>query len=182
MNIQPKFNTETRSEKRKLKRWVKISLSGLIGAALIFGLFTAGGWIVSAMFGSGVRDTGEGETLDKVAEYREEGKTVSLNWDEAEVMAVMHKMTHQKIEASQKWGAIEMTPERVEELLNILPGSNFEHEETLRTILEKWQDGNFSSIASDHNTLWSLQGGTVGKATGKLSEEEEKQFIEETFR
>jgi hypothetical protein len=39
--------------------------------------------------------------------------------------------------------------------------------------LHSWKENNFSSAVSDYNRIWKLQGGTVGKATGLLTPEEE---------
>ncbi|WP_411675014.1 DUF6241 domain-containing protein [Cytobacillus kochii] len=48
-------------------------------------------------------------------------------------------------------------------------------------MLDKWSKGDFSNVDNDHNYFWSLQNGTIGKATGILSPEEEEAFIEKYF-
>ncbi|WP_408640759.1 DUF6241 domain-containing protein [Salipaludibacillus keqinensis] len=48
-------------------------------------------------------------------------------------------------------------------------------------MLERWEEGDFSQADDDHNAIWRLQGGTKGYAEGLLTEEEEKQYIENTF-
>ncbi len=60
---------------------------------------------------------------------------------EDEVVLAMHKMTHQKIKAEEKWGVIPMTAENIEEINTILDSRGF-------------PNGDFSTIAEDHNYLW----------------------------
>ena len=48
-------------------------------------------------------------------------------------------------------------------------------------IVTKWENGDFSEADEDHNYIWKLQKGTLGKARGLLSKEEELLFIEEWF-
>ncbi|MUK88879.1 hypothetical protein GMD78_10790 [Ornithinibacillus sp. L9] len=90
----------------------------------------------------------------------------------------IHGMAHQKVKASEKWGFYEIHPERIQWLLDGLNEVNLKHETIYRDILEKWAKGDFSSADADHNTIWRLQGGTIGKATGVYSPEEEKAYLE----
>ncbi len=52
----------------------------------------------------------------------------------------------------------------------------------LFSIINRWEKGDFSQTVEEHNFLWSLQGGDTGKATERLSPEEEKQYIKEMKR
>lgn len=90
----------------------------------------------------------------------------------------IHGMSHQKVEASKKWGFYEIHPERTGWLLDGLDQVDLNHEETYREILEKWNDSDFSTADDDHNAIWSLQGGTVGRATGILNPEEEQEYVD----
>lgn len=90
----------------------------------------------------------------------------------------IHLMAHQKVKADVKWGFFEITDERLDWLLEGLDERELEHEDVYRDILERWSKGDFSQADKDHNTVWEIQGGTVGKATGILSEAEEQAFIE----
>lgn len=90
----------------------------------------------------------------------------------------IHGMSHQKVKAKKKWGYYEMHPERITWLLNQLDQITLEHEEVYRTILEKWNSGDFSTADHDHNAIWRLQDGTIGKATGVLSPDEEQAYIQ----
>lgn len=107
----------------------------------------------------------------------------SLNMSEQEVQDAIHKMSHQKIEADRKWGAIQITPERIERLIEIVETneSDYTNSSLYLDILNSWRENDFSSAVSDHNSIWKLQGGTVGKAQGLLSEQEEQKFIEVNF-
>ncbi|AQQ52861.1 DUF6241 domain-containing protein [Planococcus lenghuensis] len=114
-------------------------------------------------------------------EVRENDVEVSM--EESEVQTYLHQMTHQHVIASEKWGSVESNPQNIENLLTIVQANRneYEHSAYYIGVLEQWREGNFSNAVSVHNFVWKLQGGTVGKATGLLSEEEKKQFAEENF-
>ncbi|WP_146116194.1 DUF6241 domain-containing protein [Paenibacillus sp. AR247] len=42
-------------------------------------------------------------------------------------------------------------------------------------------DGDFSTVDDDHNFLWMIENGSIGKAKGILTQKEEKEFIKDTF-
>jgi hypothetical protein len=90
----------------------------------------------------------------------------------------IHGMSHQKVKAEEKWGFYQINEERIRWLLEGLDSNDVKHGDLYREILEKWANGDFSSADDDHNAIWQLQGGTVGEATGVLSAEEEKAYIE----
>lgn len=94
----------------------------------------------------------------------------------------IHKMSHQKIIADEKWGFYLITDERIEWLLEALDETTeeIEYEEVYREILNKWKNNDFSEVDEDHNAIWEIQGGEIGVATGIKSEEEERRYIEET--
>jgi hypothetical protein len=100
---------------------------------------------------------------------------------EGEVIDVMHKMTHQKVKASEKWGAIPMTNDSINDVFTIVTKSDFAHKDKLLAILEKWKNGSFENADSDHNYFWNYQGGTIGEARGTLSLQEEEEFIKNNF-
>ena len=93
----------------------------------------------------------------------------------------MHKMTHQKIKSDKKWGAIPMSAENIKEIKNAIENTDYDRGPSLMNIIEKWEEGNFNSIAQDHNSLWEMQDGTVGRAYGTMTAEEERKFIENNF-
>lgn len=96
---------------------------------------------------------------------------------EDEVLSVMNKMCHQKIEADDKWGAIPMNPDTINAVYKIVEASEFPHREDLLEILMKWKNSDFSSVDDDHNFILDLQGGTVGVATGIAAPEEEAEYV-----
>lgn len=98
------------------------------------------------------------------------------------VIEVMHKMTHQKVKAKEKWGAIPMIPDTINQVYNIVENSEFEQKDELLAILRKWKKGTFSEIDDDHNFFWTYQGGTVGEAYGIMSKSEEETFILNNFK
>src|SRR5690606_14695244 len=81
-------------------------------------------------------------------------ETVGL--DEAQFQVKLHHMTHQKIEATEKRGMIEMTPERIDEMLKILRANEgaYDEYEFYEDTLTAWEQGNFSNAVKVHNTIW----------------------------
>lgn len=125
-------------------------------------------------------------TDEEMAEYEEDGKnpfgesTATEELDDDDFQDYIHQMSHQKVEAEEKWGFYEINSTRIEWLLEGLDEvSDLEHDETYKDILKKWAEDDFSSVDEDHNAVWKLQDGTIGEATGILSEEEEETYIKE---
>ena len=115
----------------------------------------------------------ENEKEKKVAE---ESPQVS----EVEIISTMHKMVHQKVKSSEKWGFVEMTTKEIYSVKKGIENSiGFQYKTKLLSIINRWEKGDFSQTVEEHNFLWSLQGGDTGKATERLSPEEEKQYIKE---
>ncbi|WP_424236919.1 DUF6241 domain-containing protein [Bhargavaea ginsengi] len=110
---------------------------------------------------------------------------VNGNSPEEKILEIMHQMTHQKIAADQKWGAIPMTTRNIEQIESIVSSSKKirspQAKKQLIQMIAKWENGDFSEADEDHNYIWKLQKGTLGKARGLLSKEEELLFIEEWF-
>ena len=104
--------------------------------------------------------------------------------NEEELQNIIHSMSHQKVKAAQKWGAILLTQERVGLLLDVVKENeeHWKHPELYMDILNRWYIGDFSQADEDHNAIWTLQGGSIGKATGLLTPWEEKDFIQHIIK
>ena len=100
------------------------------------------------------------------------------------IQSVLHKMSHQKVAADKKWGSLEITKDRLQFLSAEIDENkgNLDYYHTYRDIVDRWLAGDFSRADQDHNAIWKLQEGTVGRATGLLNEAEEAAYIEENFR
>ncbi|TCN24150.1 DUF6241 domain-containing protein [Mesobacillus foraminis] len=98
-----------------------------------------------------------------------------------QVMDVMHKMTHQKVRAEKKIGAIPMVEDTINQVYDIVSNSQFANKDKMLEIADKWKNGWFDTIDSDHNFFWEQKEGTIGKAYGVLSSAEEKEYIKVTF-
>ncbi len=169
------------SEKRKKKRskWVNYSIGVVVLLAIMGGsLVIYKHFIIKANNDSFVTETKEGEILDETGK---ESIDYSF-WNEDRTVSTMHKMTHQKVYASDKWGAVEMTNDRVNRLYEIVKNSSFTNKDILLGILGKWKAGDFSMVDKDHNYFWKYQDGNVGEATGIMTAEDEQSFIESTFK
>ncbi len=62
---------------------------------------------------------------------------------------------------------------------DIETSTGFQYKMKLFSIINRWEKGDFSQTVEEHNFLWNLEGGDTGKATERLSPEEEKQYIKE---
>lgn len=122
--------------------------------------------------------TEEIEGVDKNVFITEESSDDSF-------LETMHKMTHQKVIASDKWGAIQMTPESIDLVLEAAKKKTWTSPsigKEMISMLERWKNNDFSKIDEDHNLIWSFQGGTVGYATGIMDKEHEDLFIMNNFK
>ncbi|MCA1055184.1 DUF6241 domain-containing protein [Rossellomorea aquimaris] len=98
---------------------------------------------------------------------------------EVHIQQYIHAMSHQKVEANEKWSFFKITDERIDFLLTQLDANNYDNESLYRNILTSWKEGDFSNAASQHNAVWRLQNGTIGKATGNMTAKEEAAFLQE---
>lgn len=98
--------------------------------------------------------------------------------DEEDIQQYIHGMSHQKVKADEKWVHYTMTEERIQFLLEVVQNGDYEHKQLYLDILTRWSKGDFSQADKDHNAVWRLQGGSVGKATGVLTKEEEEAYLE----
>ncbi|MBM7693242.1 hypothetical protein JOC77_002682 [Peribacillus deserti] len=179
-----------------MKNIVKISV-GVFSSVLILAVLSAGIYFYLAGSQQAKPDRGKeilkvkeestpaGGKIIEVAEKRKEPieKEFPMEMDEYEVQDAIHGMTHQKIIADDKWGFIPLTKDRVERLISVVEKNetNYEKSELYMHILNRWLKNNFSEIDKEHNEIWRLQEGNVGEATGIMSAEEEKAFIEEHY-
>ncbi len=100
------------------------------------------------------------------------------------VQDAIHGMSHQKVHAEDKWGFLPMTQDRINRLIVVVEENRGKYGEAklYLEILYRWADNDFSRADKDHNSIWKLQLGTVGKASGLLSIEEERAFIKKHFK
>jgi hypothetical protein len=110
------------------------------------------------------------------------GEKVKTPLSEDLIQQYIHAMSHQKVEAEEKWSFFEITDERIDYLLAHLETNNYKSEHTYKEILTSWKEGDFSRAVSDHNKIWSMRNGNIGRATGLLSTKEEKKYMESQKR
>lgn len=114
------------------------------------------------------------EVDDLLPEYVHYGAYIS----EQDLRTVIHEMSHQKVDADQKWGKRLMEPDMVETLYLMLNNYRYHNEDVYRAILQEWRKGNFQNAVEHHNIILELQNGTIGRATRLLTPEEEQIYIE----
>lgn len=183
-NIKKPNNNRKKNEKKLTKQIFMILVLAVL-AGLLYGGLKLYKIKMANQYTNGAMESAEGKKLDYLVEEDPNGTNTDdimyADFNEDEVITTMHKMTHQKVVSSKKWGAVEMTSARVNQLYIIVENSDFENKEGLLYILQKWQNKDFNLVDDDHNYLWKLHGGNVGEATGVFTEEEEKEFVERVF-
>jgi hypothetical protein len=167
-------------KKRLLRRWAKLGMLVSIVAAFGFGIYFFFQWAIDQEAqAKEIKKSGydvEAQTGSMSDNYGELPETL----DGTAILKAMNEMCHQKVVANDKWGAVEMNKENIHKLQKAAK-SEIGNEEVIE-ILNKWDQGDFSDIVSDHNEILGIQGGTIGEATGVMTEQEEKDFIENNFR
>ena len=101
--------------------------------------------------------------------------------EEHEILEAMNYMTHQKIKADDKWGYVLMDERNIETVKNGISNSDSDNKEILNSIIEKWENDDFSKVDQDHNIILDLQNGTIGKAYDILTPEQEQEIIDKKF-
>ncbi|MDR6123478.1 hypothetical protein QFZ87_003075 [Bacillus sp. SLBN-46] len=134
--------------------------------------------VIKTLATSGEEDIGE----DYVSESQEV-EEFPLDMTEDYVQNAIHSMSHAKVYAPEKRGHLEPTQQRIERLLAVLKQNQdgLSNSDLYISILTRWQMGDFSQAVSDHNKIWELQEGDVGKATRLLTKEEEEEYRAEYY-
>ncbi|MDM5153325.1 DUF6241 domain-containing protein [Bacillus sp. DX1.1] len=178
--------------KKKLLYWVgSIAGLALVGFGIFYGLTATSTISVEkeSVSSEAVKEKKEEPVLEEKDSQENtaqiEGVDLQLDIDnsspESAVIAAMHKMTHQKVRAQEKWGAIPMTKQGTDLIYNIVAQSSFKEKDRLLQIAERWKNRDFSQISDDHNFFWTFDGGTIGKAYGMLNTSEERTFAINNF-
>ena len=100
------------------------------------------------------------------SEEKSDDKTISYN--EYEVVNLIHQMSNSIINPAdgKKYGVIEITPEKIDRVLNSLQNINNEGARNyLENELTKWKEGNFSNGVQVHNYVWHMLDGQIGIAS-----------------
>ncbi len=130
-------------------------------------------------------EDGDGVVIPVIEIHEERTMTVEEEFpssmEEYGVQNAIHGMSHQKVIAESKWGFIPMTHERISRLIVVVEENKYISAPVYLDILNRWSNNDFSRVDEDHNAIWDLQEGNVGRATGIFTFEEEKEFIEEHF-
>ncbi|MFW3505899.1 DUF6241 domain-containing protein [Aerococcus viridans] len=103
--------------------------------------------------------------------------------EESTFLTAIHYMTHQKVLADSKQGALEITPERISIMLEQAEAfSESVHYPFFIEILSAWDAGDFSNAVYVHNYVWNAQDGNIGEAYGLFDESQEAEFVQANFR
>lgn len=106
------------------------------------------------------------EEITKVVRTKENTKV----YTELEVVNMMHEMVNTLIiaEDNKVWGKKEVNKDSVLELLNMIESTEDFNKKVLVTEIAKdWEMGNFDNVVIDHNIVWGILDGTVGRANEK---------------
>lgn len=92
---------------------------------------------------------------------------VTVESQRTAIVIRIHEMANSLIlaEDNKIWGKVKVNKDSISELLKMLNTSKaFEEKDTFIAIAKKWQKGDFSTIVDDHNMVWKILKGTIGKA------------------
>lgn len=176
-----------------MKNILKVTTISVLALALIGG---AGYWFIQNFSGSDGEDIaaiaeeidGRGASAETdaaaAAETEEKAGEKAADMEEGKLQTYLHQMTHQKIVADKKRGALEMSPENIGNMLKIVRENKdlYRHGDFYEETLTAWENGDFSNAVTVHNTIWNWHNGTVGRATGLMSAEQEAEYVEKNFR
>jgi hypothetical protein len=139
--------------------------------AIMFFVATSNGWdykhfmgIKPVMAESQVIKT-KGNTKENTKEITTKESTKV--YTELEVVNMMHEMVNTLIiaEDNKIWGKKEVNKDSVLELLNMIESTeDFNKKVIVTEIAKNWEMGNFDNVVLDHNIVWGILDGTVGKA------------------
>lgn len=101
---------------------------------------------------------------------------LSGDMSDYEMQLYLHEMTHNKVYADVKFGSRPLTADSVAKLIEIVLANSYQDEKFYLETLSAWQEGNFSNAVDVHNTIWSWHGGTIGKATRLMTDQEEQEY------
>lgn len=174
---------------QKRKTFVK-SKKGQITILIIFILLSFLGY---RFWAAATNNSEQRKIAEMIKERDEQGGVINsegtteklfpLNMREEEMQYAIHYMSHQKVKADKKWGHLQIIPERIERLIEVVQANEqeYDYSRVYIDILNRWKKNDFSSAVSDHNKIWKLQGGNIGEAKRLLSSKEEKEYIEKYF-
>jgi hypothetical protein len=102
---------------------------------------------------------------------------------EKELLEILLKMTHQKVHSEEKWGFVQMSEVNLHAVREVLQeNSAINKNIDMLAMVNNWLKNEFTNIVDEHNQIWKLREGTVGKAYGILSPAEEDELVNEQFR
>ena len=140
-----------------------------IGAIVFFGAIS-NGWdykqfldIKPVMAEDQVAKTKE-NTKENTKESVKENTKI---YTELEVVNMMHEMVNTLIiaEDNRVWGKKDVNKDSVSELLNMIESAeDFNKKVIVTEIANDWKMGNFDNVVKDHNIIWGILDGTVGRA------------------
>ncbi|MDZ5606128.1 DUF6241 domain-containing protein [Bacillus pseudomycoides] len=150
-----------------MKKWAK-PLIITIGIMLL-GVFVGG--MIGNFFNpeSDHKQVAKGEEIDDITNA------------EGVIIDSMHKMTHQKVMANEKNSFIALSSDNIKKLRQLVNESDMlADKEKYSEILDRWEKGDFSQAAEEHNDMWEQAGGnTNGKGYRLATSAEEKAYLEE---
>ena len=161
-----------------------IILAIVLTAGIIYFIYTDyGNTAGNEQTESSVDPDGEIQRLletDKKIEF-DETETAEGKPSEWKFSDDIHKMTHQKVKAEIKWGSLEITKERINNMLTTAEESVYQYKDFYIETLSAWQRGDFTNAVQVHNVIWKSQDGSIGIATGLLTEREEMEYKAQHF-
>ncbi len=93
-------------------------------------------------------------------------KTRYSDYSERDIQEEIHEMANNLVIAKYKIGFKKISKSKLDKLCDVIKNGEYVHAEDYLDILNRWREGDFSKADEDHNLVWSMLGGEIGKAEG----------------
>ena len=130
-------------------------------------------------------DTRYGWEDVEYSKWIDEWKTGTKPLSESLIQEIIQEMAHQKIIADEKEHSIMITPERIDILKRVITENKeqYEYVDDYLAILNRWGNGDFSTVDYDHNVVMYRQHSKdiAGIAKGIATKGQEINYIFRVF-
>jgi len=139
---------------------------------IVFGVAIALALIISSLvvrtYNNRDREKKSDEGIEYILQLEENPSNLSIKGKVPEYVIIdrMHRMANSKIiaEDGEVWGILEPEWKKINALKICIESESYKNNKKLLDILERWSKNDFSNAVEEHNYLWRLLGGTIGKA------------------
>lgn len=159
----------------KKKILINIAVGVWIALAVTLLVFTVKGWSIKELLGIKPTIVAEQPKAEEPIVETTEHKDDILTDNKGKaslymLICYMHEMANTLViaEDDQRWGFREINEANINIVYDTAMALDDSDSDKARfvAISQRWKNHDFSKIVEEHNTVWALLGGNVGKANG----------------